>query len=228
MVLAVFLFLLSSLVVARSDGRHRRGPRGYPGPRGPIGLKGPRGAVGPQGPPGVDGAMGPQGPPGADGLMGPPGPPGVDGMMGPQGPPGVNGTSPQGPTWTGSFGFATAYLNSSGGLDSLPLILPFSSFVLQNMTNTNTQLIVENSGFYLITINLNEFFSRNPYLWLLRNGLKFADGSFWVYTSGSTSVSENIILAAAAGDYFELTMSDVSFYGIPNAPAYSLKIVQLS
>jgi hypothetical protein len=191
-------------------------------------MKGPRGAVGPQGPAGVDGLMGLQGPPGVDGLMGPQGLAGVDGAMGPQGPPGVNGTSPQGPTWIGSFGFATAYLNSSGRLDSLPPILPFSSFVLQNLANTSTQLIVQNSGFYLITINLNDFFSYSPALWLLRNGLKFADGSFLVYTSGITWVSENIILAAAAGDYFELTMSNVSFIGSPNGPAYSLKIVQLS
>jgi hypothetical protein len=96
------------------------------------------------------------------------------------------------------------------------------------LANTSTQLIVQNSGFYLITINLNDFFSYSPALWLLRNGLKFADGSFLVYTSGITWVSENIILAAAAGDYFELTMSNVSFIGSPNGPAYSLKIVQLS
>jgi hypothetical protein len=175
--------------------------------------------------------------------MGPQGPPGVDGGMGPQGSPGVNGTiGPQGPAWIKSFGFATTYFppalgnNGFGYINVFPPILTFSSFVTQNMTNTTTRLIVQNSGSYQVLINISGIDGRYAIssitsIWLLKNGLKFADGSFYIYAyTAIKHLSKSIVLAAAAGDYFELTMSTAGLMleGMPGGPAYSLAIIQLS
>lgn len=232
-VFLVFL-LLSLLAASNSDDQHRKGPRGHPGPRGPIGFRGVRGAVGPQGLPGVDGVMGPQGPPGVDGVMGPPGPPGNDGEIGPQGPPGVDGTiGPQGPAWVGSFGYATAYFPpTSNSISRLPTILTFSSFVTHNMSNTTTRLIVQNTGSYQITFNISGIYTGSYVnIWLLKNGLKFTNGIFRRYIGDrSTDASESIILAAASGDYFELSMGALDVFvlhGMPGGPAYTLSIIQL-
>jgi hypothetical protein len=154
--------------------------------------------------------------------------------MGPQGPPGLNGTiGPQGPAWVGSFGYATAYFPPTlSYINVLPTILTFSSFVTQNMSNTTTRLIVQNSGTYQITFNISGVLTSSfANIWLLKNGLHFTDGSFVSYTgSTSTDASESIVLAAAAGDYFELSMSSVNgfvLHGMPGGPAYTLTIIQL-
>lgn len=242
MLVFLLCLLVSLLVASQMDDIYPRGSRGYPGPRGPIGFKGVPGARGPQGRPGVDGAMGPQGPPGVDGMMGPPGPPGVDGAMGPQGLAGVNGTvGPQGPPWVKSFGFATTYFppalshNVIGYINVFPPILTFSSFVTQNMTNTTTRLIVQNSGSYQILINISGVDGRYAYtsptsIWLLKNGLQFPDGSFNLYANTVIRhFSKSIVVAASAGDYFELTMTTrgLMLQGTPGGPAYSLAIIQL-
>jgi hypothetical protein len=186
--------------------------------------------MGPQGPPGIDGAVGPQGPPGVDGAIGPPGPPGANGPMGPQGLPGANGAvGPQGPDWVGSFGYAAAYFGTTGSFSASSTFY-FSSFITQDMSSTSTKLIVQKSGFYQIIFDINGM-TNTQNVWLLKNGLKFADGSFkFDADNDNRNVSANIIVAAVAGDEFQLS-SSIGFFtltGLPGGPAYSLTIAQIS
>lgn len=202
MVIILLCLLLCFAAGSHSDDHCPRGPRGHPGPRGLVGLTGAQGEAGPQGPAGADGAAG---------------------------PPGVNGTTGlQGPPWVGSFGYATAYFPTySNYLYVSTFILPFSSFVTQNMSHTTTSLVVQNNGTYEISIHINGCYASSVTFYLLKNGLQFPDGSFFMNGGWPPiAVSESLILAAEKDDYFEIAMSSAYFYGLPDGPAYSLTIIQ--
>jgi hypothetical protein len=95
------------------------------------------------------------------------------------------------------------------------------------MTHTSTRLIVQNSGTYQITVNINGFYSNGFPFYLLKNGLQFPDGTFLMYATGlPIIISESIVLAAVAGDYFEMQLDITYLYGLPDGLAYSLTIIQ--
>ena len=112
------------------------GPAGSTGLQGPQGVQGepgdPGGPPGPEGPPGPQGEEGPQGVPGAKGntgdtgLQGATGPAGIQGIQGVAGPAGAQGpkgdTGATGPAGTpgAGIGSATAPLDLTGGVISLP------------------------------------------------------------------------------------------------------------
>ena len=80
----IIVFVLFSMVYAKSSTKTIEGPQGAPGLNGLPGSTGPMGPIGLQGPPGMPGPKGPEGPQG---------PPGPQGPQGPQGPPGAQGPS---------------------------------------------------------------------------------------------------------------------------------------
>jgi hypothetical protein len=187
--------------------------------------------MGPQGTPGAEGSMGPQGLPGINGAIGPQGPPGADGPMGPQGLPGANGAvGPEGPAWVGSFGYAAAYCGPTYSFSPSSPAFTFTSFITQGMSSTSTKLIVQRSGFYQIIINVSGVQSSSSF-WLLKNGLRFADGSFKIpqviMKPINRSLSETLIVAAAAGDDFQLSSNVIFLSCQPQTPVYSLTINKL-
>jgi hypothetical protein len=147
--------------------------------------------------------------------------------MGPQGPPGVDGAvGPQGPIWARPFGYATYYYGPRGILQNLPAILTFATFVTQKMSYTSTRLIVQVAGFYQVTINIYSVYPLSANVWVLKNGLQFPDGSFYPPAAGTGRVfSATFVVAAAAGDYFEIRSQISQYIGYPNGIAYSLMLI---
>lgn len=212
--LALLLCIWSGLILAViKDGCCSRGPRGYPGPPGINGLNGLPGPIGPSGPPGAEGAPGP---------------------IGPQGPPGVNGTAgPPGPPWVGSFAQATAFFPYTASLTIPPFqAMSFDTLIGQGITLiASTQVTIQNTGIYQITINVSGATAPSFYLYLAINGSLSATRSFLVYGPGGGlpfSTAQTLMMSASGGDYFEIQMSATDLTGYSYGPAYSLTIIQLA
>jgi hypothetical protein len=110
--------------------------------------------------------------------------------------------------------------------------MPFDTLIGQGVTLiASTQVTVENTGIYQITINVSGATASSVYLYLTINGALSATTSFLVYGPGGGSpfsTAQTLMLAASAGEYFEFQMSGTGLNGYSYGPAYSLTIIQLA
>lgn len=194
-----FIVLLFSAISMAFDG---------PGccPRGPPGYPGPPGVNG------LNGAPGPQGPPGE------PGPPGVDGA-----------TGPQGPSWGGTY-FLAYYSYPNIPEFSAPPDTPlaFNTFGYKNFTQTLTQAIIQDDGYYQVTLNLNNVLPASIIASVWKNGGLVPGGAFLAYSPGQPySMTGSAIVYAKAGDYFELVTNGIEQSGTAGDVAFSLLIVRI-
>jgi hypothetical protein len=144
----------------------------------------------------------------------------------------VNGTAgPPGPSWVGSFAYAAyTYIPPLNFVDIVPNTpLGFNSFISQNITNTGTRLTVQNDGFYQILISLKSAVQDYIIVYVWKNGVQIPNGVFiWWLTGGPYPAEGNLMVAASAGDYFELVTTAQFLIGYPDEAAYSLSILQVA
>lgn len=195
--------------------------KGATGVTGPAGTTGPTGPTGPTGATGVTGATGSAGVPG---ITGPTGPAGITGATGPTGSTGATGptgaTGATGPTGaTGSTGevpddsFASYFaFQQPLTVGTLITLFPAVTDITGNITQSDSEHITLQPGYYLVSYKVSAVFSTANYMQItpsyngsphIENGIYFA-----TTTNGSSACgSAFFIIHATSETQFSLNYS---------------------
>lgn len=195
--------------------------KGATGVTGPAGATGPTGPTGPTGATGVTGATGSAGVPG---ITGPTGPAGITGATGPTGSTGATGptgaTGATGPTGaTGSTGevpddsFASYFaFQQPLTVGTLITLFPAVTDITGNITQSDSEHITLQPGYYLVSYKVSAVFSTANYMQItpsyngsphIENGIYFA-----TTTNGSSACgSAFFIIHATSETQFSLNYS---------------------
>lgn len=201
--------------------------KGATGVTGPIGPTGPAGVTGPTGPTGSTGATGVTGATGSTGvpgITGPTGPAGITGATGPTGSTGATGptgvTGATGPTGaTGSTGevpddsFASYFaFQQPLTVGTLITLFPAVTDITGNITQSDSEHITLQPGYYLVSYKVSAVFSTANYMQItpsyngsphIENGIYFA-----TTTNGSSACgSAFFIIHATSETQFSLNYS---------------------
>lgn len=201
--------------------------KGATGVTGPIGPTGPAGVTGPTGPTGSTGATGVTGATGlagVPGITGPTGPAGITGATGPTGSTGATGptgvTGATGPTGaTGSTGevpddsFASYFaFQQPLTVGTLITLFPAVTDITGNITQSDSEHITLQPGYYLVSYKVSAVFSTANYMQItpsyngsphIENGIYFA-----TTTNGSSACgSAFFIIHATSETQFSLNYS---------------------
>lgn len=196
------------------------GPTGATGVTGLTGFTGPTGATGPTGPIGPTGATGPTGVTGPTGPTGPTGATGATGATGPTGPTGPTGATGSDGT-DGENGLA-AYGGLSNTTAPVAAVQPSAVSTVQiqlpdGMSSSNVSytpansLTVINPGDYEINfwVDLVDVCARMVTIAIRRNGVNIPNATITrnIRSGMNTVFSGSIILALAAGDVIDMTLT---------------------
>ena len=195
--------------------------KGATGVTGPAGATGPTGPTGPTGATGVTGATGSAGVPG---ITGPTGSAGITGATGPTGSTGATGptgaTGAIGPTGaTGSTGevpddsFASYFaFQQPLTVGTLITLFPAVTDITGNITQSDSEHITLQPGYYLVSYKVSAVFSTANYMQItpsyngsphIENGIYFA-----TTTNGSSACgSAFFIIHATSETQFSLNYS---------------------
>lgn len=195
--------------------------KGATGVTGPAGATGPTGPTGPTGATGVTGATGSAGVPG---ITGPTGSAGITGATGPTGSTGATGptgaTGATGPTGaTGSTGevpddsFASYFaFQQPLTVGTLITLFPAVTDITGNITQSDSEHITLQPGYYLVSYKVSAVFSTANYMQItpsyngsphIENGIYFA-----TTTNGSSACgSAFFIIHATSETQFSLNYS---------------------
>lgn len=189
--------------------------------KGATGVTGP---IGPTGPTGATGATGATGSAGVPGITGPTGPTGITGATGPTGSTGATGptgaTGATGPTGaTGSTGavpddsFASYFaFQQPLTVGTLITLFPAVTDITGNITQSDSEHITLQPGYYLVSYKVSAVFSTANYMQItpsyngsphIENGIYFA-----TTTNGSSACgSAFFIIHATSETQFSLNYS---------------------
>jgi hypothetical protein len=142
----------------------------------------------------------------------------------------TNPISPPAPPREWPFANASYFFNNT---DHINIIsnepLNFNNVFSQNVTYTDTRLIVQIDGLYRVSVAVNNFLLNSTviaHVW--QNGIQIPDVSFIIEVGAPLGVADGITVPAKVNDYFELVVDVPSLIGIPGLIAYSLVILQIS
>lgn len=206
-----------------------KGATGVTGPIGPTGPAGVTGPTGPTGPTGATGATGVTGSTGVPGITGPTGPAGITGATGPTGSTGATGptgvTGATGPTGaTGSTGevpddsFASYFaFQQPLTVGTLITLFPAVTDITGNITQSDSEHITLQPGYYLVSYKVSAVFSTANYMQItplyngsphIENGIYFA-----TTTNGSSACGSAFFIIHATSE----TQFSLNYSGSDNA-----------
>lgn len=198
-----------------------KGATGVTGPTGSTGPTGATGPAGPTGPTGATGVTGATGSAGATGITGPTGSAGITGATGPTGSTGATGptgaTGATGPTGaTGAVpddSFASYFaFQQPLTVGTLITLFPAVTDITGNITQSDSEHITLQPGYYLVSYKVSAIFSAANYMQItpsyngsphIENGIYFA-----TTTNGSSACgSAFFIIHATSETQFSLNYS---------------------
>ncbi len=119
----------------------------------------------------------------------------------------VAASGEDGPLWDGAYAYAS-YICTGAGQVRLPTnsTIPFTSSLSSKITITNSQFIIQHSGFYQAIFSVTNIIGTNMvYTFLQKNGDQVPSSLFMMWGNGPAyDAGGSVIFAASAGDAINL------------------------